>query len=303
MPKPLDLNRSVMGLLRRSLKGFFWALLTGCLFFALWGAYRGWWFLGSGAAFFLVVGIYAAWIEPCWVEVVRYSLRLQDERERRLRIVFLSDFHAGEEKTRHFYKKIFTRVKRLQPDLLLLGGDYVECRATAVEDLADIQEITPRYGAYFVLGNHDYWDDPRYIRHVLEGFGLHDLTGKTQQVGEGEHAFFLSGLDDAWMGTPASSLPLAAVSLPRLLLTHESDILLDLPEASVDLVVLGHTHGGQIRLPRYGAITALPQSTPAWLDRGLRVWRGMRLLISQGVGESSARVRFLARPQIIVIDL
>ncbi len=281
----------------------FWLGVAVCVFFLLLAWWQGWKLLGFVGLAGILLASYAGFIEPYWFQVVTHKLVLKDGVERSVRIIFLSDFHAGEAKKKPFYDALFTRVQTLRPDLVLLGGDYVECLGTFIHDLAEIRSLSPKYGVHFILGNHDYWDDPILIRDTLESFGARDLTGKTHVIGEGARAFALTGIDDAWFGTPRRQLPLAQSASPLILLTHESDILLDLPDDLVDLVFLGHTHGGQVRLPGYGSLTKLPQSTPAWLDRGLKTWRGMRLLISQGIGESLARVRLFARPQIVIVDL
>lgn len=303
MARPLSLDYSIAGMFRRMLAVTVPVGLLGCSLVLFFGWSRGsiGWGLVGGVG--IIFGLYARFVEPYWFQIVTHSLVLRDGIKRSIRVVFLSDFHTGEEKTRAFYDRLFARVRALNPDLILLGGDYVECRGDSVTDLAGIQTLSPPYGVYFILGNHDYEDDPVLIRNMLTSFGAKDLTDKTLRCGEGDHAFALTGIDDAWLGSPRIHLPFPEPSLPRLLLTHESDILLDLPEGFADLVFLGHTHGGQVRLPGYGSITHLPQSTPSWLDRGLKRWRGMTLLISQGIGESSAPIRFLARPQIIVVDL
>lgn len=303
MKAPLDLNRSVMGLLRYFLEVAYWIVFICCFASLLLGFQRHQVFLEVLGIFGLAIGVYGRFIEPYWFQIVTRQLVLSDSVKRSTRIIFLSDFHTGEKKTRRFYDQLFKRVKALKPDLLLLGGDYVECESRSIMDLSGVKEIQPRYGTHFILGNHDYWDRPEYIRKMLLSFGAEDLTGKTHVIGEGENAFVLTGIDDSWHGTPTAQLPLAPQVKPLIILTHESDVLLDLPEGSAELVLLGHTHGGQIRLPGYGAITRLPQSTPKWLDRGLKTWRGMQLLISQGIGESSAPVRFFARPQIVIVDL
>jgi predicted MPP superfamily phosphohydrolase len=267
----------------------FWLDVTVCVVFVLlaWG--QGWELLGFIGLAGILLAFYAGFIEPYWFQVVTHKLTLKDDVERSIRIIFLSDFHTGEAKKKSFYDALFVRAQALRPDLVLLGGDYVEYFGSAIRDLAGIRLLKPKYGVHFVLGNHDYWDHPEAIRNALESFGARNLTGKTYTIGGGIHAFTLTGIDDAWLGTPRRQLPLVQNVFPLVLLTHESDILLDLPDDTVDLVFLGHTHGGQVRLPGYGSLTKLPQSTPAWLDRGLKTWRGMRLLISQGIGESSAR--------------
>jgi predicted MPP superfamily phosphohydrolase len=303
MATPLPLDRSVMGLLRQLSEVVFWLGVAACVFFLFLAWWQGWMLLGVVGFTGIFLALYAGFIEPYWFQVVTHNLTLKDEVKRSVRIIFLSDFHTGEAKTKVFYDALFARVQALRPDLVLLGGDYIECLGATIRDLAGIGLLTPKYGVYFVLGNHDYWDDPELVRDMLKSFGAKDLTGKTYAIGEEAKTFTLTGVDDAWLGTPRRQLPLAKSEFPIVLLTHESDILLDLPDEEVDLVFLGHTHGGQVRLPGYGSLTKLPQSTPDWLDRGLKTWRGMRLLISQGIGESSARVRLFARPQIIVVDI
>lgn len=292
-----------MGLWRSLLATVFWAAFFSSFVLLIVGVITHLWLLWMVGLIGIIIGTYSGFIEPQWFQIAQYAFNLHDGKKRSIRIIFLSDFHTGAEKTRAFYARLFNRVATLRPDLILLGGDYVECLSRSIEDLTDLQSLKARLGIYFVLGNHDYWDHPQSIQAALTRFGVKELTGISTVIGEGDTAFVLTGIDDAWMGTPQLHVPLPAATLPRILLTHESDVLCDLPEASADLVFLGHTHGGQICIPGYGPLTSLPQNTPAWLDHGLKTFRGMRLLISRGLGESSARVRLFARPQIVVVDL
>lgn len=303
MRAPLDLQQTAGRLIRHFLEICFWLGISLCLSSILIGLEKGWIALVLIGTTGFLLGLYSGFVEPYWLQTIHHPLLLSDGIKRSIRIIFLSDFHTGEEKTRRFYDRLFERVQALKPDLLLLGGDYVECHHSTIADLGNLARIKSRYGTRFVLGNHDYWDRPEAIHRALESFGAQSLTGRSETIGEGERAFTLVGIDDSWLGTPSGQLPLTKQSSPVILLTHESDILLDFPEGIVDLVFLGHTHGGQVRLPMHGSVKMLPQSTPQWLDRGLKYWRGMRLLISHGVGESGARVRFCARPQIVVVDL
>ena len=303
MRPPLPLNRSLMALFGHLLEVVFWVSVFACACLLAAGIYFGSFVIGLIGGCGLLIALYAGFIEPHWFQIVHHVLRLRDGRARNIRIVFLSDFHAGQAKTRSVYDQLFKRVAALHPDLILLGGDYVEARSDAARDLVGIAMLKPRLGTYFILGNHDYEDHPALIRSFLSSFGAKDLTGQTISFGVGEDVFQLVGIDDAWLGAPRGQLGFVVSKKPTIVLTHESDILLDLPEEAADLVFLGHTHGGQVRLPGYGAVARMPQTTPHWLDRGLKTWRGMQLLISQGIGESSARVRLLARPQIVVVDL
>ncbi len=302
MARSVRLDQSHMDILRIGAEWFF----RGCFLIGSLGAgivfLMGWWLLGSILSVCFGVLLYMRFIEPQWYEVKRYQCVLHDGIQRHLRIVFLSDIHAGHQKTKLDYQRVWKKVQTLQPDIVLFGGDFVEVSGVAIQDLEGISEIQPSIGKFFILGNHDYWDDPGIIARVLKNAGVRDLTNTCLDIGEGDSRFSLVGLDDAWLGTPRIEV-MPPVDQTTILLTHESDILLDLPEAAADLVFLGHTHGGQIRLPWRGSVTTLPQFTPQWLDRGLKEWRKMRLIISQGIGESTMGVRFWARPQIVVVEI
>ncbi len=302
MSRPVRLDQSHMDILRIGAEWFFRCCFLVGSFGAGIAFIYGWWVLGIllGICFGLL--LYMRFIEPHWYEVVTHHFSLRDGVKRGVRIVFLSDIHAGHQKTKRAYNRIWQKVQSLQPDIVLFGGDFVEVLGAAIHDLEGISQIQPSIGTFFVLGNHDYWDDPSLIARVLKEIGAQDLTNACVQIGEGGLGFSLVGLDDAWLGTPRIEV-MPPAAQPTILLTHESDILIDLPEGAADLVFLGHTHGGQIRLPWKGAVTTLPQSTPQWLDRGLKEWRRMRLIISQGLGESTMGVRFWARPQIVVVEI
>lgn len=277
-------------------------LLAVSLGLLAYGALTGVWIL-------LVLGIlatgtflYGRYVEPCLVQVQTYT---HGEGPRSLRVVFLSDFHAGSGKTTRFYAHIAKRVRALEPDLLVFGGDFVDEALTSLPLLDPLFAWTPRLGSWFVLGNHDFIDDPQQLVRALEQRNVRDLTNASRSFALADgRSCELVGLDDSLFGAPdlrlVASPKTAAV---RVIVTHEPDLLLDLPDGCADIVLLGHTHGGQIRLPVRGPVTSLPQIAPQWLDMGEKEWRGMRVLISRGIGEVWVKARLGARPEILVLDI
>lgn len=254
----------------------------------------------------LAVLLYGGLIEPCWVRVTKYRLgegnggKTSDQKP--FRLLFLSDLHAGLHKQAKFYERIAQRVTALGPDIVVLGGDLVNERSKDVEDLQAIFQLKPPLGTWFVLGNHDFFDDPKaLVKRVLQQ-GVRDLTNQSLTFKLGAQTLLeIVGLDDSWYGTPDMSLVEAPKKGMRILITHEPDLLLDLPEGCADVILLGHTHGGQIRLPGYGPLI-LPQSVSRSYDAGERIWKNMRVIISRGIAETLVRARLGARPEIVVLD-
>ncbi len=245
--------------------------------------------------------VYGGFIEPRLIQITNYSL---GEGAKKLRLVFLSDFHAGVKKQRAFYQRIAERVTALQPDLLVLGGDFVDECAHDIEALMPILGLRPPLGTRFVLGNHDFFDDPKKVTAWLVSAGARDLTNQSVAFKLTDtESLELVGLDDSLHGSPDLRLVEKPKQGMRIIVMHEPDLLLDLPEGCADLVLLGHTHGGQIRLPIYGPVLGLPQTISQTLDAGEKSWKNLRVIISRGIGEALVRARLGVRPEIVVVDV
>lgn len=250
----------------------------------------------------VAVLLYAKYVEPHWISTVHYRQALVSDPQRWIKMVFLSDLHAGLAKNARYYERVARLAAEEKPDLFILGGDAVEERADAIKDLESFKDLTAKYGTYFILGNHDYLDRPVEVREALSAWGYQNITNKTSSLCVDDRPLDLVGIDDTWFGKPVfpSSEKQRA---PRLVIAHEPDALLDMQEGDADLVLLGHTHGGQVRLPWLGAVRPLPQMAPQWLDRGRKEWRKIPVIISQGLGEADAPVRLFCRPQIVVVEI
>lgn len=266
------------------------------------GAGGGWVVLGIFALLGEALLIWGSFFELDRVKVVRYRERLRSDAKVWVRIAFLSDFHAGGYLRREAYDRIASEVQALRPHLILLGGDYIVYRSEPVVDLESLRKLEAPLGKFFVLGNHDFLDRPQTIRETVAGWGYRDLSNATVRLAIQGREFEISGVDDNWVGRP-KRFKRASVEIPHLTLAHEPDMLLDLKEKETDLMLAGHTHSGQVRLPFVGPLVPIPAILGRAVDRGRKVINGVPCIISNGLGQSDSRLRLFSPPQIVIVEV
>lgn len=283
------------------------AFLVGVACFGLWVAWFGfsrggaWSVLAISALIGEALLVYGIFIEPQRIVVTRHRIALTKQSTTWIRIVFLSDLHAGAFRSSSWYERISRESAALQPDLVLLGGDYVLDRAEPVSDLAALSDIPARLGKYFVLGNHDLVDRPQDIRRALVSFGYEDLTNRSVRIGNQDRELEVQGMDDCWHGKP-KRFQRASPDIPHVTVSHEPDALMDVVEGQTDLVFVGHTHGGQVRFPALGALWPIPAKLGRAVDRGRKIIHGVPCVISNGLGETDGRMRLFSPPEIVVVE-
>jgi predicted MPP superfamily phosphohydrolase len=260
------------------------------------------------------LGAYAYFVEPTWLKVRRLKIRIAalPLNLDGFRIAHLSDLHIGSAVPKWFLQHVMETVKALEPDLIVLTGDYVHTRPDEVSDITTLlQQLHAPTGILAVLGNHDYAVNyagetgipgvEEVVIAALERAGVTVLRNQWVAIGGGARPLALLGIDELLSGR-ASITPLAALpsSWPRLVLCHNPDIISFLPEESFDLVLCGHTHGGQVRIP--------PFPPPVTVTRDRRFWGGLytlgrgRIFVSRGVGYTW-RARLASRPECVLITL
>lgn len=258
----------------------------------------GWFFL---LGFFLIV--YGVFVGPRRLSVKHYREKLVEEPRTWIRVVLMSDFHAGVSRSQAWYERLAIETQALDPDVLLLGGDYVDEDATRIHDLKALSGVTAHLGRYFILGNHDFLDDPAAVRETLRAWGLVDLTNAHMTLRKDGCEMQLSALDDHWYGRPLVPPLRASDKLPHITLAHEPDAVLDFEKHDTDLLLAGNTHGGQVRLPWVGSLAPIPAKLGRKVDRGRKQIRGVPLIISAGCGEADFGVRLFCPPEITVIEV
>ena len=265
--------------------------------------------------YFLV--FWGSFIESKRLVVRHIPVNLKETSEHeKIKIAFLSDFHLGPYKKTFFVKQIVKRVIKQNPDVVFLGGDYILGGDGAnAKYLAPLKALSDRYPVYAVMGNHEfhlgYENDPRFVdrtatlRALFEKLNIKILENKTAVISVGNAKFNLTGLPEIW--TRKVNFPIAEINqdprLSSILLVHNPDIILDKNAEKYNLILSGHTHGGQIRFPFIGALAPMPTRLGRLFDQGLFPTKNGFLYISSGLGESGARARLFNPPEITILNI
>jgi predicted MPP superfamily phosphohydrolase len=240
------------------------------------------------------------------IEVTRHEIFIDDLPEEfdGYRIAFLTDTHVASFVRRAFYKAICDQTRTFDPDLVLLGGDFV----TWNRHIALMAEVlgpafVARDGAYAVLGNHDYWAGGAEVQQTLEARGVKFIVNRSAVLRRGNATLNLIGVDELYRGTPDVAAAFAGIdeTRPCLGLSHHPDVIDLVEDRRLDLLVCGHTHGGQIRFPFFGAIV-VPSQHEDLYAAGFRRLRNVLIYVSRGIG-SIPPLRILCRPEVATFVL
>ena len=224
------------------------------------------------------------------------------EPEKRMRLVFFSDLHIGEAMTPDYIARAVKLIQDQQPDLILCGGDFIDHRAVYAYDprvMASLRSLHAPMGVYYVLGNHEYRDDlEANIRWVSEVGGTL-LRDSIAFPGNGP--LTLIGRDD-WVNGNRKPFEVIANEAdplrgPVVLMEHTPASIDSIGDSPVDLILCGHTHGGQI----------WPGQLMVWwrygMVSGTRPVGEREVCISSGIGSAGATYRVGTRSEIRVYDL
>ncbi len=250
---------------------------------------------------------YSTRIEPERLVVERVQVPLKNLKSALtgFRIVQLSDLHLHPFTQLELVQEAVDTANNLQPDLIVLTGDYVLQGAESIFELAPVLgSLNAKYGVFASLGNHDYWTDVNIVRRGLESARLPVLCNQGLEVGIGNSSIYLAGLDDVWSGQPdlTPTLDNLTREIPIILLAHEPDwVDNSSQDGRVALQLSGHTHGGQVRLPGLGA-PLLPPFGQKY-DQGLNRVQNTWVYTSRGVGVIGPPVRFNCPPEVTEITL
>jgi predicted MPP superfamily phosphohydrolase len=220
------------------------------------------------------------------------------------RIAFLTDTHVAPIIRPAFYTEAVAQVTRFDPDLVLLGGDFVSFNRH-IALMADLllTDLSARNGVYAVLGNHDYWSKADEVRAAMEARGVEFLTNRNVTIQRGNDRIQLLGVDEIYRGTPDVGAAFENIdpALPTVAVSHHPDVIDLLGGRVVDLLVCGHTHGGQIRFPFFGAIV-VPSAHEDEFASGFHRVGNVLMYVSRGLG-SIPPLRILCRPEVATFVL
>lgn len=276
-------------------------------------------FLKTGMRAAAAAAVYSAGIERHWVEVTEHEVHLAGLAASfdGLRIAQLSDIHMDEFTEPLFLRYLVARINRMQPDVVLLTGDFITSGAAskrfaigAAWQCANILAGLKCRQVYAVLGNHDVDVDAKQVTAALKANGIAVLTNTCLPIERGGGRVWLAGVDDPVEGRPdpESAIPAAirnVASEPVILMCHApdyADYLLTRPVGkAIRLMLSGHTHGGQVRLPFAGALQ-LPELGKNYVEGWFRLG-GMQLYVNRGIGTVGLPFRLDCPPEISLFTL
>lgn len=258
----------------------------------------------------------AAMIEPRRLEVTnhRVSISKLPREFHGFRIAQLSDIHHSPFLSEEEISAAVRKTNELEPDLVVLTGDYISHSTEYISGCARVLGgLKARHGVYAILGNHDHWTDGEMMSSALSFNGIKVLNNENVRIELRDSYIRLAGIDDLMVRRSDLNLALEGThdGETRILLSHNPGIIRKAARAGVDLVLSGHTHGGQIN---WRLVAGREERKPnSWLRRvkrpNHRMLRGhaqlgsTQLYVNRGLGTVVLPLRYGCPPEITILEL
>jgi len=221
-------------------------------------------------------------------------------------IVQLTDMHVGNTIGKDFVQECVDRINRIEPDIVVITGDLVDRKIEHVKEaLAPLKELKTKHGTYFILGNHEYYHGPQEIVDYMPELNIRALLNDSVKIGDGRRAFNLVGINDlqsisfeTLVFDASKAFESVDKSVPTILLSHQPKSIDRVHEHDYDLMVSGHTHGGQI-FP-FGFLVMLDQPFLAGLHP---IDATKQIFVSRGTGYWGPPVRVFAPSEITLLTI
>lgn len=270
-------------------------------------------------AIILILGFitvfYGSFIEPRTLFANHYDINInKNNTPAKIKIAVVADTHFGPFKKYNYSKKIADKLNSQNPDLIVLLGDYIYGKAENAKYLEPVLKLSNKYPIYAISGNHDYhlpaYKDPnqkdktQILRKLLKQYNVKLLENANQRLIINNQEFYLVGIKEIWTGEAdfEKSMQGTDNDLPIITLCHNPDFIVEV-QNKIDLMLSGHTHGGQITFPGIGPLTALPDKLGRKYDKGLFQFENSQLFITKGAGETGPRARLFNPPEIAILNI
>jgi predicted MPP superfamily phosphohydrolase len=249
----------------------------------------------------VVCFLYAYFVEPYWIEVNTIPIETEKLKAASVRIVQISDLHC-DKKARN-EEKVVEIVNSLNPDIVVFTGDSLNTAEALGRFKDTLSRVKAGMGKYAVNGNFEmhYWG----ALEVYKDTGFELLDEEVVKLEKDGEVFYISGLsfhNPPHIPNVLKKVPDTAYSV---FLHHVPCLVEDIGGLNADLYLCGHTHGGQVALPFYGALTTLSRHGKKY-ERGMYEVGHTKLYVNRGIGMeggAAPRVRFCSRPEITVFDI
>ena len=240
----------------------------------------------------------------------RISLDLTGD-EPGVRIVLITDLHScyyGSEQ-----RSLIKRIDKEEPDIIILGGDIFDDRQDEENSKILVEYLAEKYPCYYVTGNHEYWSgEADDIKEYLRGIGVEVLCGDCKSIELNGRLLDICGVDDPtsigkeWNRQLEQASAQTDDSHIKILVSHRPERVSDYEKYDYDLILCGHAHAGQIRVPFFNrGLFAPDQGFMAYyVSGGYELSNGSTMIVSRGLArESTPCPRFFNHPEIVTIDL
>jgi hypothetical protein len=258
--------------------------------------------------FFIFLIIYSFGIEPFHVILEKDDVFLKKlpSAFNGIKIAHLSDLHSVGFGRRE--KQVLQIIDQENPDFIFITGDINEAFSGQTSSCFSFwKELCRLAPTYVVFGNHLYKDkrfSPGQLEKMLTQAGATVLLNENIRLEKAGQFLWLVGVDDPHTRHHDLSKALLGVdnNFPRILLAHSPEIIDDLEENSVDLILTGHTHGGQVKIPGLRAFWT-PTKYHGKYERGFFNVKGALMYVNRGIGVSKLPMRFNSRPVVVLLNL
>jgi predicted MPP superfamily phosphohydrolase len=236
------------------------------------------------------------------IETVQIRLKRLPKSLDGFRIVHLSDIHHSPFTDLKHISRAVEIANDLKPDMFVLTGDFVSHEPEYIEPMAEVMgTLESEFGTFACLGNHDHWTDAKLVTDSLNDNNIKVLINEGFRFTARGASFWLCGVDDYMVGQTdlRSALRGSFPDEMKMLLAHNPKILNRAARSAVDLMLSGHTHGGQVKL-RDDEKRILPRRKFA---NGLYRRKETQVYITRGIGTVVLPVRFGCPPEVSLIEL
>lgn len=228
------------------------------------------------------------------------------------KIAHVSDLHNAVFGRKN--ERLLSLIRAAEPDIIAITGDLIDSRHTDIDSaLAFVEAAAEIAPVYYVTGNHESRLDFDAIEPRLIAAGARVLRNEAEDIGRGGERIRLAGIDDpSFIRTGGTAEERAAAELEQLgdgggtftvLLAHRPELVEVYAEYGAGLVLSGHAHGGQVRLPLLGGLYAPGQGLLPEYDSGLYSLGETQMVVSRGLGNSVAPLRVNNRPELVIVTL
>jgi uncharacterized protein len=246
-------------------------------------------------------------LEAKWCRVLRQTVALPNLPSpfRGTTVALLADVHHGPYVPLSYIRHVVEMTNALEPDIVALAGDYVhQSDVYIAPGIAELGRLKARMGRFAVRGNHDNREFSATSQAALVEAKLPDLNNTGVWLEYRGARLRIAGVGDLWtdMQDPSAALGDATRDDAVILLSHNPDFVESIRDPRVGLVLSGHTHGGQVVVPGFGAPIVPSRYGQKYLH-GLVRGPCTQVFVTRGVGTITPPVRFLCRPEIVLITL